>query len=374
MDERTKNTSYDHISAGTDPHVLANQTKSVSEGLETVLTQLTTEKRASSTAIHGDKEEASIIIKLEDLAKIVSQIKPSFKDLDSLKDDPVIIFDESGKDKPNAKTKDTSVPRSSSLSSLPTELKDLSSNFNELTKEIKGLMTKVHEVDIELPKELKEIPTKLEDFTKTATSLTRADKITEAKKENLNQQPKPTTPPTTTPINPPIITTTTQIQNPLQSQPRSSSQPEGEHIKKDKGKKVMCSEEAEKQSTKSDSDEEVYTLEKEAKAEAAKQERKVRKAELIYLLGPEVVHKYYNYKLQYDRYYDKMLNRRVESRITNYDVLTRKGPITFNVYIEDGTYEVIPNFKVSDLHLGEWRKVMKACPYRTRKGWKTIYD
>ncbi|GKD65790.1 hypothetical protein Tco_1307898, partial [Tanacetum coccineum] len=30
----------------------------------------------------------------------------------------------------------------------------------------------VHELEIELPKELKEIPTKLEDFTKTATSLT----------------------------------------------------------------------------------------------------------------------------------------------------------------------------------------------------------
>ncbi|GKD36070.1 hypothetical protein Tco_1251579, partial [Tanacetum coccineum] len=57
-------------------------------------------------------------------------------------------------------------------SSLPTELKDLPSKFNELTEEIKGLKTQVHELEIELPKELKEIPTKLEDFTKTATSLT----------------------------------------------------------------------------------------------------------------------------------------------------------------------------------------------------------
>ncbi|GKE33646.1 hypothetical protein Tco_1452968 [Tanacetum coccineum] len=50
-------------------------------------------------------------------------------------------------------------------------------------------------------------------------------------------------------------------------------------------------------------------LEEEAKDEAAKQEGEVRKAELIDLLGPEVV--------------------------------------------EDGTYEVIRNFKVSDLHLAE---------------------
>ncbi|GKD96688.1 hypothetical protein Tco_1380585 [Tanacetum coccineum] len=155
----------------------------------------------------------------------------------------------------------------------------------------------------------------------------------------------------------------------------------------------MSSEKAEKESTESDSDNEAHVigsmvksskvkklkkfdfvtedrrhiylseeqinnqnkLEEEAKAEAAKQEGEVRKAELIDLLGPEVVHKYYNYKLQYDRYCDKMLNRRTESRITNCDVLTRKGLITFKVYKEDGTYEVIPNFKVSDLHLGKWR-------------------
>ncbi|GKB52352.1 hypothetical protein Tco_0903105 [Tanacetum coccineum] len=115
------------------------------------------------------------------------------------------------------------------------------------------------------------------------------------------------------------------MQTPLQSPPRSSSQPEGEHIKKDKGKKGMSFEEAAKESTESDSDDEAHVtgsmkLEEEAKAEAAKQEGDVRKAELIDLLGLEVVHK--------------------------------KGPITFKVYREDGTYEVILNFKVSDLHLG----------------------
>ncbi|GKA84322.1 hypothetical protein Tco_0805917 [Tanacetum coccineum] len=48
-----------------------------------------------------------------------------------------------------------------------------------------------------------------------------------------------------------------------------------------------------------------------------------------------------------------MLNRRAQSRITNCDVLTRKGPIRLKVYREDGTGEVIPNFKASDLHLIE---------------------
>ncbi|GKD59947.1 hypothetical protein Tco_1297456 [Tanacetum coccineum] len=68
-----------------------------------------------------------------------------------------------------------------------------------------------------------------------------------------------------------------------------------------------------------------------------------------------------------------MLNRRAISRITNYDVFTRKGPIIFKVYKEDGTSEIILNFKASYLHLGEWREVMKACLNRTRKGWEIIY-
>nr|GEX41074.1 hypothetical protein [Tanacetum cinerariifolium] len=135
--------------------------------------------RESSIAMHGDKKEAFTIIKLEDLAKLVSQIQPSFKDLDLPKDDHIIIVDESDEDEPNVETEDTSVPRSLSPSSLPTELKDLPSKFNELTEEIKGLKTQVHELEIQLPKELKENPTKLEDFTKTASSLT--SQVTELK-------------------------------------------------------------------------------------------------------------------------------------------------------------------------------------------------
>ncbi|GJV18308.1 hypothetical protein Tco_1367328 [Tanacetum coccineum] len=168
----------------------------------------------------------------------------------------------------------------------------------------------------------------------------------------------------------------------------------------------MSSEEAEKQNTNNDSDDETHVtglmvessrkkklkkfdfitedgrhihltkeeinqqkkLEKDAKAEAAKQEMEVRKTELVDLLGSEVVNKYYNDKLQYDIYYDKMLNRRAESRIINCDVWTKKGPITLKVYREDGTSKVIPNYKANDLHLGEWREVVKACPNKTGKG------
>ncbi|GKE12384.1 hypothetical protein Tco_1415935, partial [Tanacetum coccineum] len=134
------------LSSGTDPHVLAYQTKSVSEGLET----------------------------LEDLAKLVSHVQPSLKDLDSPKDDPVIVVDDSNEDEDdevhateNVETEDTLVPKSSSPNSLPTKLKDLPSKFNYLTEEVKGLKNQVHNLEIKLLGELKEIPPRWKAKLKT---------------------------------------------------------------------------------------------------------------------------------------------------------------------------------------------------------------
>nr|GEW94753.1 retrovirus-related Pol polyprotein from transposon TNT 1-94 [Tanacetum cinerariifolium] len=79
--------------------------------------------------------------------------------------------------------------------------------------------------------------------------------------------------------------------------------------------------------------------------------------ELVDLLGIDVVTQYYNKKLLYDKYCDKMLKRRKSSKITNCNVLTQKGPISLIVHREDGTIKAISNVKVSDLHLAEWRKV-----------------
>ncbi|GJU73318.1 hypothetical protein Tco_1264723 [Tanacetum coccineum] len=427
MNEGTKNTSYDHLFTCTDPHVLADQTKYVSEGLKTVLTQPIIGKGASSVA-RQIEEETSSSIKLEDLAKLVSHVQPSFKDLDSPKDDPVIVVDDTDEDEEdeihaatNDETKDTSVPKSLSQSyqnlrayqpaqpsfpnveqlnellvkslktefsnilsvhdfssSLPTELKDLPSKFNKLTEEVKGLKKQVHELEIELLGDLKEIPTKLRLYKDLQVA------SVQAKLKTLDALPS-------------LLLNVTQALNKFAK---------GEHIKEGKGKKALSLKEAEKECTDSDSDDETHVtrsmvkplrtkklnkfdfitedgrhfhlteeeinhqkkLEEDAKAEAAKQEGEVRKAELVDMFGPEVVKKYYNDKLQYDKYCDKVLNRRAVSRITNRDVLTRKGPITLKVYREDGRSEIIPNFKASDLHLGEWREVMKACPNRTGKG------
>ncbi|GJT22347.1 hypothetical protein Tco_0892284 [Tanacetum coccineum] len=243
-----------------------DQTKYVSEGLETVLTQPITGKGASFIARQVEEEEASNIIKLEDQAKLVSNVQPSFKDLDSPEDDLVIVVDDSDEDEENevylttnAKIEGTSVPKSSSLSSLPTELKDLPSKFNELIEEVKGLKKQwelpaeflsllEHVASVQAkPKTLDALPSLLLNVTKSlnkfcqvldsANSKARDQSVPSAgqantmhaeeekntnqasisqlfqrraeknaEKENLNnQQPKPILP---------IITTTTQMQSP----------------------------------------------------------------------------------------------------------------------------------------------------------------
>ncbi|GJS54443.1 hypothetical protein Tco_0627805 [Tanacetum coccineum] len=293
-------------------------------------------------------------------------------------------------------------------SSLPTKLKELPSKFTELTEEVKGLKKHVHELEIELPGDLKDIPPKLEEFTKTLTSAIQVETVL-AKLKTLDALPS-------------LLNKVTEALNHLAQAiastkdasvlfacqagtqpaegekninqatisypPKSSSQTEGEHIKK--AKKDMSSKDDEEGSDSESNDivnltgskveslrkkelkkfdfvtkdgdhihlteeqiKEQNKIEESTKAEAAKHEVEVRKEELVDLLGPDVVSKYYKAKLQYDNYCDKMLNKRAKSRIINYDVLTRKGLITLKVYREDGTSEFIPNFKAGDLHLGE---------------------
>ncbi|GKA57845.1 hypothetical protein Tco_0757033 [Tanacetum coccineum] len=379
-------------------------------------------KGASFIARQVEEDEASRTIKLEDLAKLVSSVQPRFKDLDSPKDDPIIVVDDSDEDEEankvhatiNTKTEDAShklelemnkaeaeaallraqpsFPNIRQLNellefskilsahdfsrSLPTELKELPSKFNELTKEVKSLKKQVHNLEIELPGELKEIPTKLEDLPRLSQvlRLSLLHKVTNA----LNQFAQ-------------AIASKKTEDDSVSSAGQAGTQPaEGKKntnqatiSQKDKDKKALSSKEAEKEGTNSDSDDDEThvtgsmvessrikkvtkidfvtedgkhihlteeqinqqkKIEEDAKSEAAKRESEVRKEELVDLLGLEVVNKYYNDKLQYDRYCDKMLNRRAESRITNCDVLTRKGSITLKVYRETG------------------------------KGWTTIYD
>nr|GEX83643.1 putative reverse transcriptase domain, ribonuclease H-like domain, retroviral aspartyl protease [Tanacetum cinerariifolium] len=95
---------------------------------------------------------------LENLLLMIRYLnnKADFMDLDFPEDDPIIVVDES----------------EGVMSSLPIELKELPTEFNELAEDVKGLKNKVYELEIELLGELEEIPTKLEDFTKAVTCLT----------------------------------------------------------------------------------------------------------------------------------------------------------------------------------------------------------
>ncbi|GKC37374.1 hypothetical protein Tco_1049758 [Tanacetum coccineum] len=223
-------------------------------------------------------------------------------------------------------------------SSLPSELKDLPSKFNDLTKEVKGLKNQVQNIEIELPEDLKEIPPKLEDFIKTVTSLTSQVaelktlqwelpaeflalpsqvEMVQAKLKNMDALPKSTDSDSND---------ETHVTGSMVEPSRTKKLKKFDCITED-GRHIHLTKEEINHQKK---------LKEDAKVKATKQEREVRKAELVDLLGPE-------------------------------------GPITLKVYREDGTSEIIPNFKASDLHLGEWREVVKACPNKTGKGWEIIY-
>ncbi|GJU80550.1 hypothetical protein Tco_1282915 [Tanacetum coccineum] len=384
MNEGTKITLYDHSFAGIDPHVLADQIKSVSEGLETVLTQPIIGKGASLVARQIEKETSSTI-KLKDLAKLVSHVQPGFKDLDSPEDDPVIVVDDSDEDNDNevhttenVETKDTSVPKSSS---------PRSSQIQEITNQVLILQSQKHKLELEknkaeakaaflkaqpsfpnveqlnellvkslktefsnilsaydfsssLPTELKDLPSKFNELTEEVASV-------QAKLKTLDS------------LSGLLLNVTNALNKFVLVLDYASS--------KARDPSVLSAGQADIRLAEGEKDIN-QKIEEEAKAEAARRECEIRKEELIDLLGPEVVKKYYNDKLQYDKYCDQMLNRRAKSRITNCDILTRKGLITLKVYREDDTSEIIPEFKASDLHLGEWREVVTTSLNKTGKG------
>nr|GEW29939.1 hypothetical protein [Tanacetum cinerariifolium] len=58
-----------------------------------------------------------------------------------------------------------------------------------------------------------------------------------------------------------------------------------------------------------------------------------------------LVEEYHKKKLLYNKYCDKMLKRKKTPKVTNCEVLTKKGPITLKIYREDGSEEVISSRK-----------------------------
>ncbi|GKB05207.1 hypothetical protein Tco_0833402, partial [Tanacetum coccineum] len=263
---------------------------------------------------------------------------------------------------------------------IPTELKTLPLKITELSGEV----AEVKDIQWKPELDFLNLPRQGEKNTNQATisQLFQRKFAKDAEKANL-KQPTTKTPPT--------------FKSPFSPSPSSiPPQTKGEPIKKNKGKSTMPSNKDEEEETKSDSEDEYANLgdlivessrkqkvkkfdfvTKEGEhvhltAEKIKEQKRIEKSlkanlaehneekveQLIDLMGYDIVAKYYKNKLLYDKYCDQMLNRRKSSKITNYEILTKRGPITLKVHREDGNTEVIPNFKTSDLNLAEWKEFM----------------
>nr|GEY77733.1 hypothetical protein [Tanacetum cinerariifolium] len=306
MDEGTQNYPLDNKLTGTNPSVLVDKTKSAGDGLKTSYTDL-----------------GSLASILE--AKARATKKRLKSKLPSLKLSLYIQI------------------------CLPTELKELPSKITELSGDVKELKKHVRDMEIELPGDLKEISKKLETFTSTISSLTSMENA------SLKATDK-------------IIPSASQANASPTEGEKNINDADNANLKK--GKKVMSSKDAEEEETESNFEndhtnpadsmvqsskqkklkkfsfvteggeqihitiekiEEQKRIEESLKAELAKQEVEKVKDELVDLMGIDVVTQYYNKKLMYDKYCDKMLKRRKSSKITKCDVLTKKGPITLKV-------------------------------------------
>nr|GEX22625.1 retrovirus-related Pol polyprotein from transposon TNT 1-94 [Tanacetum cinerariifolium] len=322
------------VELGTKPHVLIDKTKSTSEGLETIITE--------SEAIKGcNSDDAKKKIKLEDLSKLILNVKVDFIDMDSAKDDePIIIQDKDEEELTELLVKSLTPELSKVLSSLdfsnslPTELKDLPSKFKDLSGEIKELNKFAQAIDAashkagdqSIPSTCQAItyPVEGDKNTKqaTTTQLFKQRIKKDDGKENLRTQPIQTTSPITTTVTSPIIPTTIQLQSSFLSGPQS----EGEPIK-NKGKEAMTHKESEEEKFETESKTKVRLTEdqikehkriKESVKVIAKREEEVGKEKLVDLLGIDVVKSMYKAKIK-----------------------------------DDGTEEVIYNLRASDLHLRE---------------------
>ncbi|GJV59319.1 hypothetical protein Tco_1465419 [Tanacetum coccineum] len=100
MDEGTKNYSFDHIFARSNPSVLVDKIKSAGDGLKTAHTN-------SGANEESRADDISLKVKLKDLSDILKDTRSAFFTPDSPPDEPIIISDESEEEEEVAKYKDT---------------------------------------------------------------------------------------------------------------------------------------------------------------------------------------------------------------------------------------------------------------------------
>ncbi|GJR15470.1 hypothetical protein Tco_0798122 [Tanacetum coccineum] len=321
--------AHPQLSSGSNLSVLVDKTKSAKDGLKTAHTTSGANKESRGA------DDILRKVKLEDLSNILKDTRYAFFTPDSPTDEPIIVSDVSSltsvskgraraskvkaedevasmKAKPsyldiNQLTEllvNSLKPELSKIltlhdfpSCLPTELKDLPSKIIGLSGEIKVLKQHIKDMEIELPVDLIEIPTKLESFTSTISSL--SSQVAELK--NIQWKPPAEF---SIVMNNASGAASMDVPSAGQAPP---SPAEGEKNTKYASTNL--------------------------------------KNELIDLLGKDVVTQYYTKKLHFDKYCDTMLKRKENLKITNCEVLTKKGPITLKIYKEDGSEEVISNLK-----------------------------
>ncbi|GJX06132.1 retrovirus-related pol polyprotein from transposon TNT 1-94 [Tanacetum coccineum] len=346
LGDTSENEVHSQLSSGSNPSVLVDKTKSARDGLKTTHTTSSANKESGA-------DEISRKVKLDDLSNILKETRSAFFTPDSLTDEPIIVSDESEEEE-NAKndkdTKDTSKDELEQAKvKAKAEVASMKANpsypdINQLTEllitklsgEIKELKQHIKDIEIELPEDLKEIPSKLETFTSTISSL--SSQVVELKniqwelpaeffdlphlvssvQENLK----------TLDSIPGLLNKVTNTLNRFATLVGNASRAIAMGVPSANKATALP-------------------------AEGEKDADTNLKKELVDLLGIDIATRYYNKKLLYEKYYEKMKKRRQSSKIINCEVLTKKGPNSLKVYRKDGTAEVIEKFKASDLQLAE---------------------
>ncbi|GJV89685.1 retrovirus-related pol polyprotein from transposon TNT 1-94 [Tanacetum coccineum] len=395
---------------GTNPNVLVDKTKSIRDGLETTHAKTGTNKdtiNAEKEAIF-DKDEFNTSpdlssandskeIKLEDLSKLVKDVDVDLMDLNSPEDDePIILV----KEKEEVETEAAllkaqpsfpNVEKLTELLELPSKMSDINGEIKDLRKYIEGLKIEIPVADIknlqlEFPAEFLALPGQVSSIQVHMSKLKTLDallsllnRVTEAldrlayaielasNKNGDHGVPsagQASTHPAEILRRPPLslrgsLSRTKERKPCLIKKLKKKSlkltleptvrltgcmveSSKKKHLKKfdfvtEKGDHVHLTEEQIKEQKR---------IEESLKADMAKKEKELGKEELVNLLGIKVVTNVYKAKIKYDKYCDKMLNRRALGKIINCDVLSKgKGPITLKVYRDDGSDETIPNFK-----------------------------
>ncbi|GJR50794.1 hypothetical protein Tco_1401315 [Tanacetum coccineum] len=147
-DEGSNKLSLDNIFVGTNPHVLVEKMKYTSEGLETVLTPPTIGKGANNVAKEIEEEfntspdlsnsnDTLKGIKLEDLSKLVQDAGVEFMNLDSPNDNEPIIVQDDSDEEVHAKKVQTEEPKETADALAPHPASQNSIQIQELTNQVK---------------------------------------------------------------------------------------------------------------------------------------------------------------------------------------------------------------------------------------------